>query len=250
MEQVPGSPITGEQLKGCIDGLRRANRSEFTQHIGAALCIGSYIEIMLLMQSPMVTARFTWHTFTDYSLALLLVCVCYLTLVWCLLYGIAKLMQRHAAHVFAKTSLVANVLGLPSDVEAYRGWHNAWLVGEVLSRKQAQYDLRRRVKAIHSRFGAWSKHFGCSPEPWAVRVAIYTAVCAPVCCVWIFEWLLPQPSRADLLFFLAGFYILFGLMVCVFQGRCAGIRSALIDYFTVEAARAEVGVAESGTSDG
>jgi hypothetical protein len=250
MEQAPDSPITGEQLKGCIDGLKRADRSEFTQHIGAALCIGAYIEIMLLMQSPMVTARFTWHTFTDYSLALLLVCVCYLTLVWCLLYGIAKLMQRHAAHVFAKTSLVAHVLGLPSDVAAYRGWHNAWLVGEVLSRKQAQYDLRRRVKAVYTRFGAWSKHFGCSPEPWAVRLSIYAAVCAPVCCVWVFEWLIPQPSRADLLILLAGFYILSGLMVSVFQGRRTGIRTALIDYFEADAARYILGEAEHGASDG
>lgn len=250
MDQAPDSPIDVYQRKTVIAGLKQANRSEFKQHTGAILWIAVYIEIMLLMQSPMFAARFTWNKFTVYSCELLFVSTCYLVLAWILFTAVARPMYRHAALVFTRTSLVAYVLGLPTEIAAFRGWHIAWLAGEWLKRKPEPYNLCRRIKAIHARFGAWSKYFGCPPEPWAVRLAIYFAVCAPVGYVWLTTLLVPQQSSSTFVVILIGFYILFGLMCSVMQGRRAGIRSALIDYFEAEAARGEVKTAEAGASDG
>jgi hypothetical protein len=251
MEQAPGSPITAYQRMQVIAGLKNANRGEFARHAGAVVIAVVYLELMLLLpRSPMILNKIPWHTFTIYSSILLSIGALYLVLAGWMVIGISRLMRRHAAPVFADTGLVAYVLGLPTDSAAFRGWHIAWLVGEWLTRKQDQYCLRRRIKAMHARFGAWSKHFGCPPEPWAVRLAVYTAVCAPVCYVGLLKYSAPQLSNTNLLVTVVGFYILIGLMISIFIGRRVGLRNALIDYFTAEAARGDAMVTEDGASGG
>jgi hypothetical protein len=251
MEQVPDSPINTYQRKMVIAGLKRANRSELTEHVKFAVIAAAYIEIIFILPpSPMIRDKYSWYTYAIYTVILLSIGTCYLLSAWMVELGISRLMRRHAAPVFAGTNLVAHVLGLPTDAAAFRGWHIAWLAGEWLTRKQKQYNLRRRIKAIHARFGAWSRHFGCSPEPWAVRLVIYIAACVPLCYAWLIKLLAPKESTEVLLVLVIVFYIIWGLIASVFQGRRAGIRSALIDYFEAEAARGDVGEAEHGASDG
>jgi uncharacterized membrane protein len=250
MEQVLDSPITADQSEGCIAELKRDNQRElykFKMNLFAPLAF-PYL-LVLFWFTDIGEPKSAWDTHAVVCIALVVAWACFAVSTWAVLHWIAETMRRYAAEVFAQTSLVNYVLGLPTDVQAYRGRIRAALVGEWLTFKPERFDARRRAKAIVMRFGAWCRRFHRLSELWAVGGAIYIFGGAIIFLFAALNWLSSLPNIRQQIehsqHFSSG-HILLGFMAClmalstlldaVLRGRCIGLRMALIEHFTDEAA--------------
>jgi hypothetical protein len=251
MEQAVDSPITTDQREGCIAELKRDNSRDLSMFKldVCAVCLLplSQINSWFLSIGEPKSAR-DYVTFA--CIALVVAGACYAVAAWAVLHWIAETMRRYAAEVFTQTQLVNHVLGLPSDVQAYRGRIRAAFVGEWLTFKKERFDARRRAKAIIMRFGTWCRRFHRLSELWAVGGALYIFG-GTLILDWVaFIWLTSQTTvRQQIehsqffsfshigLGFVASLLAVSVLFDAVLRGRCIGTRLALIDYFTAEAAR-------------
>ncbi len=244
-----GSGLTAEQRSVCIAELRTVHRRDVGQCRNGLLGFVwwpfmNYLSWTLAVSEPLGS------TAVLYALWFLVEYCCFALLAWAIFRWIGALMRRHAAQVLAQTSLVADVLSLPSDELAFRGRRVMWLAAEWRKLILEVHKLCRRVTALYARFGAWSMHYGCAPEPCAVRLPIWTTFClAGGYLYFYYYWFLGQPYVQQLVhsggmgrpplphYFLASFGVL-ALWRAVLEGRRAGLRQALIGYFAAETAPA------------
>ncbi len=239
------SGLTDEQRKVCRAELRAVHRRD------VGLCRWGLVAILALTLQPCLVeceVPSEWQPITAalYWTSLLAEYGGFLLLAWAICSaGPVALMRQHAAAVLARTSLVADVLRLPSDELAFRGRRVMWLAAEWRKLKLESHKLCRRVTALYARFGAWSMHYGCAPEPCAVRPAIWTTFCLAGGYLYFYYWFLGQPyvqqlvhaggrGRPPLLYYELASLGVLALWRAVLEGRRAGLRQALIDHFEAE----------------
>jgi hypothetical protein len=263
LEQAMDNPLTTAERNRCIASLQEDNRREATR--------AQQVVLNLLFWFAMSSLPF-WLRLPGLTksneIALAGFCIDGIALVICtavlnrfVFRKIAECMRRHVAPILAQTPLVKHVLALPSAAKAYHNSFNAWAADGIVLGKQRPYGLERGVKAVCTRFGAWARYFKRSPEPWAVRAAIYSFSLAFVSSFALLDWYMNRPhvrerflhaqGEVPLSFWIGmGPLVLFVLWLNVFYGRRAGIRSALIDHFEAEAARGDGMRAADGACDG
>ncbi len=256
MEGVTAQIGSG-QLGLCISKLKEVNRTEFSEQVWIAILISIYFGYPLLFMAirlgitgsfqfdNLIIGRFTvtWLWITEAFALIVGICLIYIFLAIVIFTRIRERMRQHASSVFAATTLVADVISLPSDRAAYRSLLSGLLVREWLFRTEKEFDLQRRAKAIVARFGAWSKHYGHAAEPWAVRLALYAGgltaiayeIAVPLVAVINLGKSAPEDQFAYIFIRAAwGMIAVLLLWRCVFLARRAGVRRALIDYLEAE----------------
>lgn len=238
------SPLTTAECNRCITSLKQDNRREEANVKQGALIylVWSVMFGLPFWSRPAGLTKSQEIASAVFCLEGVALWICVALLNWFVFRKIAECMRRHAAPIFSQTALVKYVMSVPSAAVAYHHWFYAWIADGFVLGKQRPYGLERGVKAVCTRFGAWARYFGHSPEPWAVRTAIYTISLSIIGGGAVLNWYMNLPhvrerflnAQGEIpLAFWLGMCLLAQLIlwISVFYGRRAGIRRALIEYF-------------------